>query len=316
MADIEKYFNKKFTFSKYNLPPCNNENTYVEEKWTDPHLEKLKAELNNTKSLLNDKEVNHWRKHTDFTNRAGYVLDTIKCCYKITLLTQAWCKFYEILHSYGLVDTLFFRSLHICEAPGAFINALEFYLDSKRQNHMWQWVGNTLNPYYEGHSMSTAVFDDRFILPTYPCWNFGPNNTGDIMDPGFLDSLMEQVQANGPFHLVTADGSVDCQNLPDQQETLVAGLHFAEVVIALHCLAPNGNLVVKKFTLLECDSVCLTFLLTCLFNKVNVFKPVTSKPGNSEVYVICQGFRATEASMILPILRENLIKAVAYFYPP
>jgi cap2 methyltransferase len=42
------------------------------------------------------------------------------------------------------------------------------------------------------------------------------------------------------------------------------------------------------FTLFECESVCLLFLLNSIFAAVDVFKPATSKEGNSEVYVICR----------------------------
>lgn len=45
--------------------------------------------------------------------------------------------------------------------------------------------------------------------------------------------------------------------------------------------------MLKMFTLLECESICLLYLLVCVFKTVNVFKPVKSKEGNSEVYVVC-----------------------------
>jgi hypothetical protein len=36
---------------------------------------------------------------------------------------------------------------------------------------------------------------------------------------------------------VTADGSIDCQEDPGEQESLVASLHYCETVSALHILA-------------------------------------------------------------------------------
>ncbi|KAL1131426.1 hypothetical protein AAG570_011043 [Ranatra chinensis] len=44
------------------------------------------------------------------------------------------------------------------------------------------------------------------------------------------------------------------------------------------------------FTLFECASLCLLYLLSCCFKRVIVFKPVTSRPGNSECYVVCLDF--------------------------
>jgi hypothetical protein len=55
-----------------------------------------------------------------------------------------------------------------------------------------------------------------------------------------------------------------------------------------NCACPAGNLVVKMFTTFESESVCLLYLLTVAFKQVTMFKPATSKEGNSEVYVIGQ----------------------------
>jgi len=90
--------------------------------------------------------------------------------------------------------------------------------------------------------------------------------------------------------LVTADGSVECQDSPHLQESIVAPLHYAEVFTALQILSPCGTFVIKMFTLFEHSSVCLMYLLCCLFTEVSVFKPATSKGGNSEVYVICRQY--------------------------
>ena len=70
---------------------------------------------------------------------------------------------------------------------------------------------------------------------------------------------------------VTADGSVDCANEPAEQEAKVAPLHYAEVITALHILAPGGSTVVKMFTLLNHSSICVMYLLCCLFKKVCIF---------------------------------------------
>lgn len=60
------------------------------------------------------------------------------------------------------------------------------------------------------------------------------------------------------------------------------------------------------FTMFECDTVCLVYLLYKLFGKLRVFKPVTSKEGNSEVYVICLYFTPPENfKEILDVLCKN-----------
>ena len=105
---------------------------------------------------------------------------------------------------------------------------------------------------------------------------------------------------------MTADGSIDCQGDPARQvldnedymyvsphhtqESIVADLHLTEALVAMRMLAAGGSLVLKMFTFFESETVCLLYLLNMAFVKLDVFKPATSKEGNSEVYVICRGF--------------------------
>ena len=77
---------------------------------------------------------------------------------------------------------------------------------------------------------------------------------------------------------------------PGDQENMVSHLHFIEIVAALLGLRDGGNFVLKMFTFFEPQTISSLYLLSNLFSEVNVFKPATSKEGNSEVYVICKGF--------------------------
>lgn len=74
-----------------------------------------------------------WHEHTAFSNRAGAVFQKVKKDVNPELLTQAWLKFYECLHQFDLIsDSLknnpVFHSIHLCEAPGAFVTSLNHFL--------------------------------------------------------------------------------------------------------------------------------------------------------------------------------------------
>lgn len=273
------------------------------------HLQALKASLNAVKNQLSDKNVHVWHRHTNSTNRAGKVIAAVRSVANAEICTQAWCKFYEILGTFHPLPEEALQSgelntVHLCEAPGAFITALNHYIKTSKSTLYcdWSWAANTLNPYHEANSGSATIADDRLIANTLPWWFFGSDNTGNVMSQKHLLELQAFVANMRRVDLVTADGSFDCQEKPDEQEALVASLHYCEATAALLLLSPGGSFVLKMFTLYEHSSLCLLYLLNCCFRSVSVFKPATSKAGNSEVYVVCLNYDGKDA--VRPLLSK------------
>lgn len=118
--------------------------------------------------------------------------------------------------------------------------------------------------------------------------------------------------------MITADGSIDCVQIPQEQENKVADLHIYEVLTALLILEKSGNFIIKMFTFFECSSINILYLLNIVFASVNVFKPATSKAGNSEVYVICLGFNRSKpildfVNFLLNKLNDNNLAEKSIF---
>ncbi|XP_053809215.1 cap-specific mRNA (nucleoside-2'-O-)-methyltransferase 2 isoform X1 [Vidua chalybeata] len=314
LSEIEKLFAKKFTYTKpvndeWKLPDPSN-------AFTCDHVEfhsllALKESMNEVKNQLSDKNLEDWHQHTSFTNKAGKIISHVKKSVNAELCTQAWCKFHEILCSFSLLPEEALQdgelnSVHLCEAPGAFIASLNHFLKSHHVPCHWNWVANTLNPYHEANDILMMIMDDRLIANTLPWWYFGPDNTGDVMTLRHLTGLQSFVSSLTTIHLVTADGSFDCQGNPGEQEALVSPLHYCETVTALMILGTGGSFVLKMFTLFEHCSINLLFLLNCSFEEVHVFKPATSKAGNSEAYVVCLRYMGRESlHLLLPKMTQN-----------
>lgn len=306
-----KEFSKMFTMGT-GWPLPNPDDMFTEVQWQLNELQHLKTLLNRTKQKLNLFDLNQWHAHTTKMNPAGLVINHIRKNVRPDFLTQAWCKFYEIacgssLFQRGAVvdseHSLF--TVHLCEAPGAFVSALNHYMAI---NHEWlrlKWLAMTLNPYHEANGHPDIVSDDRLILNTLNNWEFGPDYTGNIFQPGYADHLYRTVQhrfGSDGVGLVTADGSIDCSDDPGEQENVVMRLHNYETMVALNVLRKGGSLVQKMFTTFECGSVCRMYLLCSIFQSVVVKKPATSKPGNSEVYVVCLGYVGRNSA--LPFVRK------------
>lgn len=99
------------------------------------------------------------------------------------------------------------HSLHICEAPGAFISSLNHYIKTHKDKEIiqWKWLGTSLNPHCETNTADCTIVDDRLILQTPDCWYFGDDNTGDVMSAANLAGLERLIQQemNGTVHLVS-----------------------------------------------------------------------------------------------------------------
>lgn len=87
-----------------------------------------------------------WGSHTAFTNRAGNVVRQIRQGQgEVELCTTAWAKMYESIVSFDLLPAAgsaalghletgqpAVGSVHLCEAPGAFISATNHYIRTQR----------------------------------------------------------------------------------------------------------------------------------------------------------------------------------------
>lgn len=91
--------------------------------------------------------------------------------------------------------------------------------------------------------------------------------------------------------LVTCDGGFDYSNDFNNQEKTSFQIIFSEITTALAIQKKGGTLVCKVFDLFTIFSVQLIYLITLLYEEVGFFKPSTSRPANSEKYLVAKKFR-------------------------
>jgi 23S rRNA U2552 (ribose-2'-O)-methylase RlmE/FtsJ len=166
------------------------------------------------------------------------------------------------------------RSLHVCEAPGGFVQATAVHAAAAD----WTWTAISLPP-REGVPAFRAE-----VLPM----DRGRVVLADVYAASTLAAVEE-----GAYDLATADGATDMdhERLEDQHLPLL----LAQTRVCLRGLAPGGAFVLKFFEGLTPATTAHVAWLTTLFDEVCLIKPSASRPTNSERYVVCRG-RTAEAA--------------------
>ncbi|VDM54563.1 unnamed protein product [Angiostrongylus costaricensis] len=147
----------------------------------------------------------------------------------------------------------------------------------------WFWEANSLNPHHETTNTCDMILEDEIILDQPSRWHFGKDGSGDIRKWG--DEYLSSLVGSGRYYLVTADGSFYTQvkDMLGQQEQKTLPLLETEFKIALELLASGGSLVIKVYTFFMAETRSLIRKVASYFDNVFVFKPMSSKGGNSEV---------------------------------
>ncbi|EDV92264.1 cap-specific mRNA (nucleoside-2'-O-)-methyltransferase 1 [Drosophila grimshawi] len=119
---------------------------------------------------------------------------------------------------------------------------------------------------------------------------YGDKDDGNIFDPSNQDSLNNYIRKHTPHgvHFAMADGGFSVEGQENIQEILSKQLYLCQFVTALKILRVNGSFVCKLFDLFTPFSVGLVYLMYKCFNQIAIIKPNSSRPANSERYIVCK----------------------------
>ena len=130
------------------------------------------------------------------------------------------------------------------------------------------------------------VDNDSFIINSLPNWEFGADNTGNIMDRDNVRAFRARVLDVAPVDIFTGDGGMGCDEDPEQQEIMTGRLVMYEVIAGIGVLKPHGCMIIKMFTTFTASSMACIAFMASLFRRCYMLKPATSKSSNSEIYVV------------------------------
>jgi DNA-directed RNA polymerase II subunit RPB2 len=292
----------------------------------------LKDAVNVAKTKLDDIPEAMFFPITNRLDLFAKLRTTVQKIYNMEHATNAALKMYEMIQQLRLltdeVSNKCFKGRFVfcnAELPGAFIIAINHFMRTVCTESVFDWLGSSYFPEAALQTGDETILEDKYKIreSNRSKWLMGPAPnglpegeapiTGDVTDPEVIRALGNAVKerfntARGA-NLYTSDVGIELKKEDlNRQEELTAFINYGQIVTGLLALAPAGNFVTKQFTFFTPFSRSLIALVASLFEKTYIVKPQTSRPTNSEVYLVGKKFKG-----ITPALAEALLeRAKAY----
>lgn len=266
--------------------------------------------LNVYRNNIDNIDSESWKKVRWYINLYDFQV-------KDPIINRAFYKYWEIINEFEIFEDYNEDEiiLHCAEAPGGFIQGTNIYLQIDRmmqplkskkpeisddgftvvqkrfrnkrfENYRIYTISlNKDLPQYKNYNLPSY---NKNILNKYLCITYGKDNTGDINNVNNIIHLKQIAKRD--FYLITADGGFDEGTDFNHKEQLHYQLILNEILTALMMQKKNGFFILKMFDILTETSIHLLYLLSCFYKEVYIYKPKTSRPTNSEKYIICKYF--------------------------
>ena len=205
-------------------------------------------------------------------------------------ISRSYFKMWEIFYNFDIFkyfnmnDHLIFS--HLAEGPGGFMEATYNYkyLLTNKYNENDIFYGITLKP------------SNEFIPDWSKLKKFFANKNNIKIEYGNLYFIEDVKNYLSKFSekktvFVTADGGFDYSSNFNGQEINSCQIIYSECIIALNILEKQGSFVCKVFDLFSFTMVQILYIISCSFEKVYIYKPETSRPANSEKYLVCMYYK-------------------------
>lgn len=213
-------------------------------------------------------------------------------------LSRSYFKMWEMLHEFPincLLQDEPIQIMGIAEGPGGFIEALHNYRKKYKPSVCDSIVGITL--FSDNNDIPGWKKAKKFLSKNKNISiDYGKDNTGNIYHIENIKYFHKKY--NQQVQIVTADGGFDFSDDFNHQEQKSYHIIFCEIILAMACLKNNGTFICKIFDIFSKTTLSLLQFCKAHFESVIITKPHTSRPCNSEKYIICRGFNGIDSNVL------------------
>jgi hypothetical protein len=201
-----------------------------------------------------------------------------------------------------------FKYFGNCELPGNFIMAFLYYMKSWK-NIPYDWRGSSLVP--SGSQDNTDALGDQYNLwaNNKSRWimrvgaKMGDEDNGDTTKIANIHHMKKEL--NEVWHdgadLYTSDAGISTgfgehDDLAfNEQEQLNMLINLGQLLAMMETLKIGGNFITKQYTFMKPWTYTLMMIVASMFEKFYITKPLTSKPSNSETYLVGLNYKGISA---------------------
>ena len=266
-------------------------------------LWEINKELEIQKISYDNFDKNQKIKFDKFSNIYNDLRHIIIKEYNGQNVSIGFLKLYEILYEFDneIFTKKKINTFHNAEMPGGFILCMNHYIKTMHKDIVWEWSANSY--------VSPNNFDDTYHLfkKNKEKWMMDEKCNGDItINDNIFYIAKKYLNVYGGCDIYTSDLGGEIYNNFNLQESMHFLPNLGQILLCFLILNKGGSCILKQFTFKNTTSQCLIYLLSQYFEQIQIIKPLTSKIGNSEIYILCTKFQGISNEIEIKKLFEIL----------
>ncbi|XGW12126.1 hypothetical protein V3C99_013086 [Haemonchus contortus] len=190
----------------------------------------------------------------------------------------------------------------VCAGPGGFSE----YMLWRKAFYNVKGFGFTLKGKDDFKLGKFTASSAHYFEPFY-----GKEGDGDVTKPDNINSLEEFIMKGTNdvgVDLMMADGGFSVEGQENIQEILSKHIYLCQLLVSLCIVREGGVFFCKLFDVFTPFSAGLIYLMYIAYDQISLHKPHTSRPANSERYIICKGLRKNYSDAVRDYLKRVNVK--------
>lgn len=236
-----------------------------------------------------------WDKYKKVSNEYEHVFFSPNAASNVSLynpVSRSFFKLWEILIDYEdmlrVHDPSPMTCVFLAEGPGGFFEAFH-----KRRQELHPGIqdvhyGITLR---SNNNRNIPDWKTQKSLPI--TISYGKDGTGNLYHKENLSYFADHVVGRHSCDFITADGGFDFSSNFNNQEEQSLRLVASEVLACTLLQKTGGSFLLKLYDCFNDATINILHILSRCYTTLHFIKPLTSRPANSERYVLCMGFKGT-----------------------